>query len=316
MLPWLLPLLLCLAVAEVGAHLRVRAAVPADAEHRAAADFVRAGFARGEAIVAAPAWHDPVVRQRLGDLIGLDVAGRSDLARFTGLWVVSIRGARAPDEPTTAPVLQRRFGGVTVRHYRLPKPTVVYDFVAAVTASDGPSVRVELERGAGRPPRHCPVQSGKPGRGGGLGKAVVAPARRAVCDPRKPQAFVATLVIEDLGLQPRHCIWQPALGKDPLRVTFDDVPLGERLVLHGGLYYEHERMRQGPPVEVRVMIDGKLAGSMTHRDGDGWVVLELPTPRTATGRGQVSVEVSSASSRRRGFCWEATTRSDAAGVTP
>lgn len=302
-LPWLLAILLGLSVVEVAAHVHVRSAVPTQADHRAAADFVRAGFGKGEAITAAPAWHDPVVRRQLGDLIGFDVAGRSDLARFDGLWVVAIRGARAADEPSGAPDVERSFGGVTVRHYPLTPAPIAHDFISTVA-----SARVELDQGGDRPPRPCAAVSGRPGKRGGLGRAVVAPARRAVCNPKKPQAFVAALVMEDLTLQPRHCIWQPALGAKPVRVTFDDVALGQRMVLHGGLYYEHERMRDGPPVHVRVLIDGKPRGRMIHEDGDGWSRIVFPT---GGGRGEVSVEVSSATGRRRGFCWEATTRSDA-----
>jgi len=310
MLPWLLVALLGLSVAEVAAHVRIRSAVPAAADHRAAADFVRAGFRPSEAIVAAPDWHDPVVRRQLGDLIGFAAAGRSDLSRFDGLWVVAIRGARAWDEPDAAPDQQREFGGVTVRHYPLTPAPITHDFVA--TAHDA---KVELDQGGDRPPRPCRTVDGRPGPGGGLGKAVIAPARRAVCHDKKKQAFVAPLVMEDLELRPRHCIWQPALGPRPLRVTFDDVPLGQRMVLHGGLYYEHERMREGPPVHVRVLVDGKPRGRMIHEDGDGWVRVEFPTGGRGTGgRGQVSVEVSSKTGRRRGFCWEATTRADAGGA--
>jgi hypothetical protein len=90
-----------------------------------------------------------------------------------------------------------------------------------------------------------------------------------------------------------------------VRVTFAAAPLAARLVLYGGLYYEHERMREGGPVLLRVLVDGREAGRMLHRDGDGWKRLEL---ETAPGSGELTIEVSASREERRGFCWAASAR--------
>ncbi|HMI94376.1 MAG TPA: hypothetical protein VK509_23550, partial [Polyangiales bacterium] len=148
-----------------------------------------------------------------------------------------------------------------------------------------------------------------PGRGGGLGIGALAPRERFECGRG---AWVAAVVLEDLELQPRHCIRQPATQRGPLRVSFSDVPLGQRLVFYGGLYYEDERMRHGADVHARVLAVASGATRellhMTHRDGDGWKRIEVST---GGGRAQVMVEVSSRDASKRTFCWAASTRSDA-----
>lgn len=115
---------------------------------------------------------------------------------------------------------------------------------------------------------------------------------------------------DDLNLRPRWCIFQHPSGSEPLRVTFPNVPLGERLILGGSLYYEHERNLEHGPVEVAVFVDGEAVGRMTHRDGDGYKEMEAATQPAgeAHERGDVSVVVTAADPTLRTFCWNATTR--------
>lgn len=294
-LPWLLPALLAVAAAELGAHAAILARVAQPTDYRAAAAFVAQRMGSEQAVSAAPAYIDPLVRQALGNHVDLADAGRSDLAAYRGLWGISLRDARPTDAPANDPDLTQDFGQLRVHHWSLPAPTVRFDFTAEVA-------RARVSQRRGNADRACPrVRTSAP-RGGGLGKGVLPPAHRFECDRGH---FVAAVVMEDLNLQPRHCVWQPPTGNAPLRVRFDDVPLGDRLVLYGGLYYEHERMREGPPVDLSVRIDGELRGNMHHRDGDGWKRIELAT---GGGRGEVTFEVTSATDRRRGFCWAASTR--------
>lgn len=312
LLPWLLPLLLAAAWVEAGAHLAIRARVPSDADHAAAADHVRAHMAPDDAVGAAPAYLDPIVRQRLGDRIGLRGAGRSDLAAYGGLWAITLHGALPPDAPAdVAPDQRAEFGPLTVLHWPLPKPNVLFDFTAELS-----SAKVSMTRHGKQ--RTCPLRRGQAARGGGLGKGAIAPPTHFACQPpaeKRPHGFVGAVVVEDLSLSPRHCVWQHPSGREPLRVRFEDVPLGERLVLYGGLYYEHERMREGAPVDLRVLVDGRPLGRMHHVDGEGWRRVEFATGGGAAGgaggdaRGEVVFEVTTDNPRRRGFCWSASTRS-------
>lgn len=301
--------ILALALVELGGMQLVRQGVaPLDDWKRAAA-FVRERQRAGDAVAAAPAWADPVLRWVLGDRISLAVAGRSDLDSYQRLWALSIRGKRpadAPDRPTDG---TRRFGRVKVSRWDLGPSPVLYDLVRNIE-----SARVSVVNG-GRE-QACPYRRGAAGTDGGLGKGVIAPADRFLCDPRRSWLYVAPVVLEDLDLSPRYCVWQHPRGPEPVRVTYEDAPLGERMVLYGGLYYEHERMLKGAPVTAEVFVRGKRAGRMVHRDGEGWkrMVIPLRPKGAAADRGEIRIEVSTPRPRRRGFCWAATIRRGESGV--
>jgi hypothetical protein len=116
---------------------------------------------------------------------------------------------------------------------------------------------------------------------------------------------VGAVVMEDLDLQPRYCVYQAPLPGERLRVTFRGVPLGGRLQLYAGLYYEHERMREGGAIELRVDVNGERLGKLVHHDGDGWKPLSLAT---TPGPSDISFEVVAKDGRQRHFCWSASAR--------
>jgi len=118
------------------------AGVPSDRAWAAAAQHVRASHHRGELIVFAPAWIDPVGRLHLGDLIPIDMAGRLDSARYGVIWELSIRGARAPETRGLRPTASARFGGVTVRRFEQPAAEVLTDFAPQVARATVSGARV------------------------------------------------------------------------------------------------------------------------------------------------------------------------------
>ncbi|MBC7172951.1 MAG: hypothetical protein H5U40_11005, partial [Polyangiaceae bacterium] len=154
-------LLLSLAIGELLGHVGMRSRVPTKQEWQAAAAFVRAERADRDVIVAAPAWADPLLREALGDAIGFDQAGYSDLAGFERLWALSIRGHLPEDAPEAHPTFERSFGEVRVLRWDLGPSSVTYDFVDHLSEA-------EVSRGAGPDARACPLSTA-PGRGGGLG---------------------------------------------------------------------------------------------------------------------------------------------------
>jgi hypothetical protein len=95
-------------------------------------------------------------------------------------------------------------------------------------------------------------------------------------------------------------------------VTFADVPMGERFVVHGGIDYHTERYRRHEPVTLRVFIDDRLAGELVHEDGDGWSSNEIDTSQLAHTRATVRFETTAEDPTARLFCWAASTR--AAGI--
>jgi len=285
--------LVALPVIEVALHYRARAAVPAQEDWRQAAAFVRGELRASDLIASAPGWTDPHLRAVLGERIGPAMAGRSDTAAYARLWSLGIRGARPAEAAGRTPELTRGFGRVTVERFALDRPTVAMDLVERVANG-----QAEVTAGA----RPCPHRRSPLPRGGGLGYGVLPPEQRFQCDGN---TWMAAVVMEDLAIKPRHCVYQPPGVGQPTRVVLRDVALSERLVLYAGLYYEHERMRQGPPVVATVRVDGRAMGTLTHHDGDGWERLELAT---SPGTAEVAIEVLSTSRKQRGFCWAATVR--------
>jgi hypothetical protein len=124
---------------------------------------------------------------------------------------------------------------------------------------------------------------------------------------------VAPVVIEDLDLKPRYCIWQHPAGREPVRVTFRNAPLGDRIRFYAGLYYEHERYRKGGPVSAVIRVNGERVAEMVHRDGDGYKTLEAATqkPNDRRATGDIAIEVTAPQTRKRSFCWAASVRGNA-----
>ncbi len=299
-LMWLWLLVPALAVVEVVLHFGIRSQVPTDMDWRDAGAFVRENFVPSDAVAAAPAWTDPLVRAAVGHSLSAATAGRSDLAAFDRLWVLSIRGADSAEAPAGTPAVDKEFGKVRVRRWDLPKNSVRYDFTEHLDSA----VVTVARRGEETP---CVAVSGV-AEGGGLGRGPVMPANRFACVSGKKNSVVALTTIEDLDYAPRRCIYQPPVGKDPVRVHFADVPLGASLVLYGGLYNRDERQLTGAPVTVDVAVDGKSVGTMVHEDGDAWKRAEFALPAGAAS-GEVTVSVTAPSAKKRGFCWAATVRS-------
>ncbi len=293
---WVWVLIAGLAVFELVAHPLIHAAIPSEESWEAASAFVRARYQPTDRIVAAPAWADPIVRSYLGDLLSLRMAAPSDLAGIDRVWEVGIRGATTRAEP---PALEEDFDGVRVRMWSISTDEVLYDFVEEVEHA-----RVELVGADGT--HVCPWTSTPPG-GGGLGGGPMAPPERFVCDSRRPWLWVGATVLMDLELRPRRCVWQHPAGTDPVRVTFPDTPLGERLVIHGGVDYSIERQRAHGPVTLRVWIDDRLVGELVHRDGDGWSGIEVDTSELGLERAAVRFETTAKDPTARLFCWAAST---------
>ena len=281
------------ALTEVGSHALVRSRVPSDDDWAAAAAFVDEHFQPGDMVGVGPGWADPILRLHLGHRIDLAMAGASDLAPFERYWELSIRGQPSRWRPEGTETLLERFGRVTVRRWDLGPSPVRFDLTSSVQ-------HAKVRQGT----RPCPWRT-RPVSGGGLGRGPLRPAGHHFCGPQ-PWLFVGETVNEDLELLPRHCVWQHPAAGEPVVATYEAIPLGDRLVLYAGLYSEHERMEEHPPVRIRVEVDGEPVGSMTHRDGDGWRRIEVAMP--ARERGDVAIVVEADAPHLRTLCWAATTR--------
>jgi len=238
--------------------------------------------------------------------MSLEAAGMSDLAPFDRLWALSIRGQVPEQAPHRAPDFERSVGRVRVLRWDLGPSRVLYNF-----ADHTHDVRVEFEEG-GRT-RECRRSHG-PSSPGGLSRGPSVPHERFICDPQRPWFWAGETVMEDLSLAPRHCIYEHPIGPNPVRMTFHDVPLGERIVVYGGVYSEHERMEEYADIQLRFLADGREVATLLHRDGEGWKRSEAMTEAGVAQN--LIVEVTSANQHYRTFCWSATTRLGAAERTP
>jgi hypothetical protein len=287
--------LLLFALCEVAAHAATVARVPSPRDWQDAARFVRGQLEANDLITSAPSWTDPLLRQVLGDRIDLAMAGRSDSGAYDRVWSLSIRGAHPPELRAHPPDFTHSFGRVLVERAALPARKVVFDLVRALPDAEVSIVADGRERA-------CKLGTFAPGRGGGLGLGALPTRERFDCGRG---LWIAAVVLEDLALQPRYCVRQPPAAGAVTRVRLHDVPLADRFVFYGGLYYEDERMRERPDVHARVLAGDHELLRMTHHDGDGWKRTEAPTPG---GTADITVEVSAPVAEKRTFCWTATTR--------
>lgn len=295
--PWAWVSIAALALFELAAAGSIRAGVENEESWRAAAAFVRARYQPSDRIVAAPGWADPIVRQYLGDLLSFRAAAPPDDAGVTRLWELSIRGVEVGKEPAE---ISEDFDGVRVRMWTLASDALVYDFVDEVEGA-------EVSLVDGEQARSCPLVESHPGRGGrgGLGHGPMPPTRRFVCDSRRPWLWVGATVLADLELQARRCVWQHPAGAEPVRVTFPEAELGDRITVSAGIDYEAERERRHGAVRLRVFIDEQLAGELVHEDGDGWSSIEIDTSALKAERANVRFETTSDDPEARLFCWAA-----------
>lgn len=296
---WLALILLSLPVLDLVGSAVVRHRVPTESDWERAAEYVREGFEEGDLIVPAPSWADSLVYEQLGDLVPLSAAGRSDDEAFQRVWALSIRGHMPALYAERPPAASHVFGRVSVHRWDLGESPVLYSFIDHLREA-------RVERVQGSTARPCPWRRMPWGRSG-LHWGAMFPDERFQCDTGAAHLFVGETVNEDLRLRPRHCIWQHPQGGEPIRATFQDVPLGERLVFYGGIYYQHERVQEGGVVDVNLSVDGRSLGSFQHRDGDGWKRESFATDSLEGETGTVRVEVSSGSPHLRSFCWSAYT---------
>ena len=289
-------LLVFVALAEVAGHSLIKASVVEQAQWAKAAERVRSEFEPGDRIVVAPQWADPLMRAELGDLISLGDAGASDLAGVKRLWELSIRGASSSWAPEQPPAVEMSIDGVRLRRWDLDAPELLYDFTEHVMEA----VAEYEKRGTKNP---CARKKSRAGKGG-LFVGPFVPFERFTCEGRRTWSWVGSTVMEDLELNPRRCVWQHPLGKEPLRLIYENVPVGDELRISTGLYYHHDRRIDDNQYKLKVSVGGVVHKEIVHTDGEGWktVSIDLSSiPRDQPTR--VVVETTADKHGFRSVCW-------------
>jgi len=292
---WLL--LLPLACVELVGSLVVRARVPDANDWNVAAEAVASEWQEGDAVTVAPRWADPLLREAMGRALGerfdRSIAGSPGLDGDTRLWAFSIRGHDSPLLGEGTFEHEATYGRVRVERRRLPGRLVLFDFVDKLESAS-----------ATRGERSCSLTHAR-ASGGGLGAGPVMAASHFSCGGD----VNGETVIEDLHFEPRRCISMRPSGMGSVTLRYDDVPLGEALVLHAGLHWVDERHHiepehTGAPVMLSVIAGERSLGELTHRDGDGWASYTIAVPEELRGTRQpLSFVVQSEQSHDRSFCW-------------
>jgi hypothetical protein len=253
---------------------------PTGKDWAGAAAKVRAGFHPGDLIVAAPAWADPLMRQQLGDLVPMPVAGRMDAARYARVWELSQRGARALDTAGAHVVESFRYGALTLKRWEKAAATVTFDFLAewhraevSVLTPD----HVEVPCSAAQDRFQC------------VGGAVL-----------KPELLeIDTTLRNGLAVDP--------VERSTLVLEFPEVPLGRELAIASGLHNVWLRKSGDGKVRLRVLVDGRELGAVEATSQSGWSLKTFDTAALAGKSGKVRFEITTdkAAARHVGFAAEA-----------
>jgi hypothetical protein len=265
-----------LAVVETSVALVAPHLAPKDEDWEAAAREVRAGFRAGDLIVAAPGWADPIMREHLGDLVPLAVAARFDDARFGRVWEVGQRGAHAPEAARGAVAFERRFGALTLRRVERPPASVVYDLLDHWTEARVARVM------PGRPEIACPWN-----------------VMRFQC-PDISFNFVELRTVEVDTTVHRGLLAQP-VGGATVVIDYPSVPLARELVLATGLHDVWMRKAGDGVVNLRVLVAGVPAATVTTTNDSGWLFTHIDTSAWAGKVVDVRFEITSAKPYQRHF---------------
>jgi hypothetical protein len=270
-----------LALFETGNALLAPLAAPTDKDWRAAAAEVRAGFHPGDLIVAAPGWADPILRQHLGDLIPLTMAGRLDSARFGRIWEVAQRGARAPETAGLTASQTSRHGALRLRRFEQPAAKVSFDFVADWTRA----TVSRIEGGAITPCDRLPHQVRCPD---------------IPSSPIKPELL-------EIDTAPHFALGFALSGHATTVMEYADVPLGRELAVGAGLHNVWQRKAGKGTVSLRVLVAGRELGRIQAGNLTGWTIRRFDTStlagQTQTVRFEITVD--DPHSRYLGFAAEA-----------
>jgi hypothetical protein len=269
-----------LALVETGVALTARSRVAGDDDWRAAAAEVRAEFAPGDLIAFAPYWADQIGRAHLGDLVGVEMAGRSDADRYARVWEVSIRGARAPETATARLVRESRHGRVRVALYEKPSVHVVWDFTAHADEA-----RVTQSSGAVDTPCYGDVGSGF--------RCVGSRVERRTLE---------------IDYRPRRGLLVPVDGGRVTHVAFAEAPLGATLVVYAGMHDYFARKNGAGLVDFAVSVDGRELLRTRIGNADNWRRFDLDTRTLAGARHGVRFDVSAVDPSWRNFGFHAEAR--------
>ncbi|MBW2731479.1 MAG: hypothetical protein JRH20_03745 [Deltaproteobacteria bacterium] len=278
----LLLLLLALVGWEVAALVLQQRNAPGEAHFKAAvAKLTKEKGKARDAVLVAPAWAEPTMRQYLGTHVDLKLATLSDVDGFARVWELSMRGARHPWlEKIAAPTKSWRFGPLTLARYDKNPAKLNFDFHEKLSSA------------------HVSVEPGTP-KCRRVGK-------RFVCSPQRWN-WVGSYLAE-VGHRPYRCIYAHPVRGHKLRIDFARVALGGNIVGYTGIDDFENRKKAKGPVTLTVFVGDEQVGQVLHQNQWPWQRFTIDTHRFVGRFQRVRFEISAEKTAYRHFCFHAEAR--------
>lgn len=283
----LLLALLAVLAWEVAATLVHSSAAPTDGDWRTAAAGLRMLHKAGEPILVAPQWAERVARQHLGDMLDIEMASLADVDRFARVWELSSRGSRHRWLDGASPKRTWRFGRIRLALFIRQAEHVLFDFRARIDAAE-----VDL---VGDSKQSCSRRG-----------------KRFLCDRRHSWSWVGQRLME-IGYRPYTCIYAHPSPAKRLRIKFDNVPLGGRIVGYTGIgdfisRRDISRQHIEAPVLFQLFVGDTLVHSVRHQNEWPFTRFEASTDKYASAKHHVRFEISAPNTQARTFCFHAEAR--------
>ena len=125
-----------------------------------------------------------------------------------------------------------------------------------------------------------------------------------VADVRERVPAGATLQLAEVGFAPHRCLQATPVPRQPVVLTFPQLPLGSELVGYVGLADVFTRRDIRAPGRLRVQVNGVEVARATPGVDDGWVRFSAPT---TPGPADVVVTLE-ADAWQRNLCFSLTAR--------
>jgi len=286
------------ALVETALHFVFRDRAPTKQQWHEVSSRIAALYQRGDLVVVAPSWGEPMARETLGDsIMPLSAVARAGDDAFARVLEVGILGQKRTEFSQWPALRHETFGKfeLSIRH----NPSWQQVRFDAVEHVDQASLTVSMQRPNGEEP--CQFSDTAPMRAGNLGGDPTSPRSRFSC-PGGGIHWVGVTIIDDEQYRPRRCIWAPSSTLGSVVLRFRQVPFGTRLVGHAGAPWLMVRDGVGPPIAVTATTAGGVIGAIGAKDTDGWIRFEWNTDRLQNSVSDLELRIAQTPSEQR-FCF-------------
>jgi hypothetical protein len=115
-------------------------------------------------------------------------------------------------------------------------------------------------------------------------------------------------MIVELGDDPREIIWAHPSDSGPIELSYEEVPAGRALLVHTGFTPPAARVKEGVPVTLEVLVDGRLLGKVVQENRTGYFPSTFEMASLGPGPHSFTFRVLSPNVGMRHFCFDAEVR--------